>query len=788
MWKITEIQINNIVSIKDATLKIEQGVATLIFGRNEDNESQPCNGSGKSSLIEAISFALTGEQLRKVKTVEEIINDDADEAFVSLRLSNEFLGAQMTINRRLRRKGPQQVQVLMQTGPYDTDVEEVVEATVADYNKYILEAIGLTKDDIYNTFILCDNKYESFFDCPDRGKKDIINRFSNGVIVDEAIARLQADLVPVAEHLADASNKVLSIKGSVEAITKELEHAEERTENAREDRKRRIDSINEQLRQCAMRIDSDKQKIQQGEGRMRTLKRIQEQIFELEEADMPLSAIYQRIVDISEAHDLERISDFKQLSALYHDELDRMQSEMANKAVIIDEAEKSLDAARAEYTAHNKSYQAGQKKELRSQANDSAAEDKLLDELNKIEDELDKLEASIREHKKTQADIDAQIAQNQALLSGTVACPKCGHKFLLTGEESIELISQRIDALNEDKAGESAIVENLTKKFESADKIAEGKVAEIDDIRKSARKRGEELNKMVQALQEAYQVISDEETALKTLQQEQSKIELELDKLRGRIENLRSRMFGEITGVVNGHIIKGQGYIDGLQADIVFVEGQAKQYEQSLRDLQEAPDTDFSASLRSSLEKYREQLAAAYSEEHEAQTEFNKFKQQEAVFTAFKSHIARKKIDALSMIVNDFLEKIGSDIRLRLEGFTLIKSGKLRDKISVRVIRDGVDCGSYQKFSGGEKARLNLASILSLHTLVNSNCEDGKGLDFIIIDELLDKSDEMGMATYCEALNKLGQTALLITQGSVSEGYPHRLLVVKKHGVSSISE
>lgn len=154
----------------------------------------------------------------------------------------------------------------------------------------------------------------------------------------------------------------------------------------------------------------------------------------------------------------------------------------------------------------------------------------------------------------------------------------------------------------------------------------------------------------------------------------------------------------------------------------------------------------------------------------------------------FKSYIARKKIDALSLIVNDFLEKIGSDIRLKLEGFSVTKTGKLRDKISVLVMRDGIDCGSYHKFSGGEKARLNLACILALHTLTNSNCEDGKGLDFIIIDELLDKSDEVGMAIYCEALNKLNQTALLITQGSVSESYPHKLLIVKKHGVSTISD
>lgn len=99
MWRLTELKIRNIVSFHEATLKIQQGVATLIFGKNEDNASQPNNGSGKSSLIEAISLALNGEQLRKVKSVEEIINDHADEAYVYLRLDNDYDDTVFTIER-----------------------------------------------------------------------------------------------------------------------------------------------------------------------------------------------------------------------------------------------------------------------------------------------------------------------------------------------------------------------------------------------------------------------------------------------------------------------------------------------------------------------------------------------------------------------------------------------------------------------------------------------------------------------------------------------------------------
>lgn len=298
--------------------------------------------------------------------------------------------------------------------------------------------------------------------------------------------------------------------------------------------------------------------------------------------------------------------------------------------------------------------------------------------------------------------------------------------------------------------------------------------------------RSNELDAEYRELKSLSGKVDQAENSVISLQKQLANAENELDRLNGKIEVMRNRLFGEITGILEGRVMNGKNYIEQQDSSIVFLKGQMSQYQQSKKELIEAPETDFEASLQESLEKYQDELKSAQKIASEIETKYNRLKEQELHFTMFKSYIANKKIDALSHIVNDFLEKIGSDIRLKLEGFTVTKTGKFRDKISVQVMRDGIDCGSYHKFSGGEKARLNLACILSLHTLTNSNCEEGKGLDFIIIDELLDKSDEVGMATYCEALNKLGQTALLITQGGISEGYPHKLLIVKKQGVSTI--
>ena len=73
-----------------------------------------------------------------------------------------------------------------------------------------------------------------------------------------------------------------------------------------------------------------------------------------------------------------------------------------------------------------------------------------------------------------------------------------------------------------------------------------------------------------------------------------------------------------------------------------------------------------------------------------------------------------------------------------------------------------------------------------MRQLTNTNCEDGKGLDLLIVDELLDSSDYPGLMSYANAINELEITTIIITQHPLSESYPHQLKVVKESGISSI--
>ena len=788
MWRLSEIRIQNIVSFHEATLNISQGVATLIFGKNEDNASQPCNGSGKSSLIEAISFALTGEQLRKVKSIEEIINDHADEAYVYLRLDNDFNNTTFTIERNISRHAPQSIEChKYDAAGQETETDKTIQPTVSDYNKFILNEIGLSKDDIYNNFILCDNKYESFFNCSDKNKKEVINRFSNGIIVDESIARVQADMEPIVVRLNEANNKVINVKGSISAIENELIQVDEKKVNAQKERESHIERLDGQIQKCREDIETAEDKKSKGEKRLALLQQLQKQVSTLEESDTALLEAYHQIKSMCEANELGAVSEFDVLSERYKKDLTDANDLIKKLKAQISAANKRVKELQKDYEGKNNLYTLHTHEQYELTEKDKALIEKFNKEIAKIDQQLDKIEDQIKAHKSRQAQLETLIARNSVMMDGVIICPKCEHKFFVGNEITVDEVRANLVKFRTEMEDNKSKVKKLNEEFDHYDDQADSKYDEIETIEERIKSRTFDLNTEYSSLVSLSKELDEAERSVSSLQKQQISTENELDRINGKIEVMRNRLFGEINGILEGRITNSENYISQQTSAINFIEGQMAQYQQSKRDLLEAPQTDFAASLKASLEKYQCDLQKAEKSASDIQSEYDILKKQELDFVMFKSYIARKKIDALSLIVNDFLEKIGSDIRLKLEGFTVTKTGKLRDKISVQVMRDGIDCGSYHKFSGGEKARLNLACILSLHTLTNSNCEDGKGLDFIIIDELLDKSDEMGMATYCEALNKLGQTALLITQGGVSEGYPHKLLIVKKQGISTIS-
>lgn len=771
MWHLKSIRAKNLCSFLEMDYSPKQGEATLIFGNNLDNDSQNSNGSGKSALIEAIAIALTGEPLRKVN-VDEIINDTQDEAAIYAILSNDALESQLTINRKLSRKQPQAIQVLLQTGSYDTDVEEIVQATVADYNKYILDQLGLSKDDIFANFILTARKYKSFLASSDKEKKEIINRFSNGVLVDQSIEALQSDMVPVQEELNGAEKQVATCIGRVDAMATEIEKAINESEECRLNNESRIKNWEDLIASKRADIRLAKDNITGIEVSLDGLDVLDEDMQKIEKSDVDALEALTTIEERFKSNNLALTTDYRREMTVLQTQVQSAKENVSTLNQSISALRKALETAENDYSITSK--------DLQSQKADTAHQIEQCDKrLNDLTVEVKELQHAENELETKQKSKKREIANIENQLAGVIVCPKCKHEFVLNAQIDIQETRQTLKSLQK-------ILSQIDKDIESNETeynkvVAEGKEqrlleAELNQKQRAIEQDIEDAEKKIQAVRRDFQQCErDIEDA-----------NCHLTEIQNKVARIRKRIFDEVFEIIDEAYKRREGQIKSLETEIETLKGSIASYEKAIKDAKEVSEEDILQSLKKSQEEYRQELQCAEDKKNEVEGRLNELKSQEQTFIEFKTYLANTKINAIAQITNEFLETIGSDIRVALSGYTILKSGKVRDKISISLLRDGVDCGSFEKFSAGERVRVELASILSMNQLTNMNCEDGKGLDLLIADEVLDSADEQGLASVFKALNKTQLTSLVVSHGLTNEGYPNKITIVKQNGVSSI--
>lgn len=769
MWKLISIHAKNLCAFKELDYQLHQDCTTLIFGNNMDNDSQGSNGSGKSAMLEAIAIGLTGEPLRKIK-MEEIINDAENEATVSVMLRNQEEQT-MTINRRLSRKNPQDIQITIQTG---TDTEEIKQATVADYNKYVLEAIGLTKDDLYANFILSKNKYASFLSSSDREKKEIINRFSNGNLVDESIAALQDDIVPIEQELSEATTTVAVVQGRIDALQQQIDMA--------------LNDSTEKSKKKAERIAGWKQAIADKRTYIREQEDAKSVVNDLldkyancdnalqkcEESDKDLAGCYELICNKFNSLQISLPADYTAQTSQYQQQVKSLEKELKDLSKQVAKSDKALETVKATYEKVKVRYDKFQGEYSTKSTSIQNKIDTLLNNIRALEKENSQLNTQ-------HSSLVRDIANLEKQLAGIIVCPNCKHEFTLAGDIDIADIRLRL----QDRQGEAKDIE----------KDIEVNQKSIADFTTKGKEVREKQNELLSSKTEWSQRLTDAQTAVddairesSSLSSKVSKLNEQIVKLTKAIEDARTNLFDETYNLLDAAYKVQESAVETAQLNINNAEGAIQSYEESIKDAENAAETDIISNLKASLTKNKQELTEAISKQEAIQKKLNTYKVQEATFVEFKTHLANTKIEALSHITNEFLKGIESDIRISLSGFTVLKSGKIRDKISVSLLRDGIDCGSFDKFSAGERARVELAMILAMNKLTNASCDDEKGLDLLVLDEILEAVDEQGLNNIFNALNRLQITSLVVSHGNIAENYPYKTVVNKLNGVSYLDE
>ena len=333
--------------------------------------------------------------------------------------------------------------------------------------------------------------------------------------------------------------------------------------------------------------------------------------------------------------------------------------------------------------------------------------------------------------KEEMEELDSELSENKRMekklkaeLEDTITCPKCSHEFI--HESELDLSVEDTKSLLAEAQSE---IKKQTKKYEAK----ETKLKNLNKKIKEAE-RAEELVGEIEEEKAGY------ERKIKNKTQDRSDLLEKIAKWETEKKAIKKRK-------------KDDKLLNSLNQRI----GEC--------------DTE--------IEKLTKQLLPI-SEEMET----IKFWQFNMGRSGFMTYLANKSIKIIEGITNSYLRKFGVDISVLINGFTILKSGEVREKIDVFVLNDGVTAEQFLAKSGGERGRVTLAGVLGIQHLINLST-NGRGLNLLCFDECFHGMDSKGQENIIKIFEKMGITILVITQ-NVSESFNNEntLYVVKEKDVS----
>ena len=205
-----------------------------------------------------------------------------------MRFINDSAAEELLVNRRIPRKGASSVSCTLYRGGKQVVTDEAVQPSVDAYNRYILDKLGITRDELLNNFILSKYRYEDFLSSSDKEKKEVINRFSNGILVDEAIAKVEEDIVPLSEKKRQVELELAGLDGRIGMLQEQIRKEEEAGAERGRTRVERIMGLE-------TAIAAKREQIRTGHE---NVDRLEEQLAGVQRADEALQDVYKRQLDV----------------------------------------------------------------------------------------------------------------------------------------------------------------------------------------------------------------------------------------------------------------------------------------------------------------------------------------------------------------------------------------------------------------------------------------------------------------------------------------------------------
>ena len=192
----------------------------LILGKNQTDDDQESNGSGKSGFLSIIEYCLMGTTSRGVKD-KELVTYGKKASKVSLIMSCDVRKENIKINWTINLSSSNTL-MLSKKLYSESEYIKIDTPTVDSGKKFVTKWIAISKDDLKNYFLISNTNFKSFFKSSNKEKVELINRFSDASLIDGIE---QIDDTKEQAVLVDSMRKVNENDGAIEYIGNQIKEA-----------------------------------------------------------------------------------------------------------------------------------------------------------------------------------------------------------------------------------------------------------------------------------------------------------------------------------------------------------------------------------------------------------------------------------------------------------------------------------------------------------------------------------------------------------------------------------
>lgn len=397
-------------------------------------------------------------------------------------------------------------------------------------------------------------------------------------------------------------------------------------------------------------------------------------------------------------------------------------------------------------------------------------------ESNCNSEEISILEEKIKKYEKSIKDKNIEIKEIKSALSDV----KNSLKKIIVVDTSV-LENERKKIRKEIDKLEEAISENERIKHVAKGDL-DGKIkcpACGTEFIKNSR-----LNLSVQETEEVIKSVAVENEKYAT---KQNKLKIQLNDVNKRLEDAERNE--EQKQKKERLVKKLNNDIQSIQDDIISYNNKITKFHKEIKELKE---NNRNIDLINSLKKKIQDCKNKFNELSKKLTKIDDELDMINYWSyylgkaGFMTYLANRAVSVLEGTVNNYLKCFKSSLSVNINGFKVLKDGSVREKIEVFALEDGLNAEAFMSKSGGERGRINLAGVLAIQHLINMSTE-GRGLNFIGLDETFAGIDAEGQENIIHILENLGITVLMITQNVSSEfNNDNKLIIRKENGISYV--